>query len=350
MAKTNVESAPLAVEPRTPGVADPFSSAIEASGVPMLIVDPNRPGYPIVHANRAFAELSGYTVEELAGRSYRLLGGPETDPATTADVDQALERRAAIDVELLNYRKDGSPFWTAVFVSPVRRPGGSVSHGVFQCFDVTRRREAEQALARLRGPEGLEALARATAHGFNNALTVIRANVEPLQHAAADPRTVTRLERISEAADRAAALVRTMSAFLRGLRQGSAATQRTDEALPRARAGETVLLVEPDADLCLQAASMLRGLGYQVEAVAAADAALDVIAGGPPPDLLLSEMAAQCDDGTRLVDRARAITPGLRVLHSTTSATSPHDGAVGKPFNLIALARAVREAIDRQAN
>jgi len=145
MAQTNVKVFPPVDEPLGSGGVDPFSAALEASRVPTLVVDASRAGHPIVRANRAFGELSGYTVEELAGRGYWLLGDPETDSPAAADVRQAVELRAAIDVEVAKRRKDGTLFWSALFISPLPDAGAGVPHYVFQHFDITARREAEPA-------------------------------------------------------------------------------------------------------------------------------------------------------------------------------------------------------------
>ena len=117
---------------------------------------------------------------------------------------------------------------------------------------------------------------------------------------------------------------------------------RQSATLPRGRAGETILIVETDADLRLQAASMLRGLGYEVEAVATADLALAWLSGGRRVDLLLT-------DSTALADRAREIAGALGVLVPSGAAARQPETALTRPFNLLALARAVRAALDAPA-
>ena len=157
-----------------------------------------------------------------------------------------------------------------------------------------------------------------------------------MRQAPTDAQTEKRLDRVALGVDRATELVRTFVAKVRG------GAPPEISALPRAREGETILVIEPDEVLGRQAGAMLRGLGYQVEAVSSAKAALRWLSGAGRVDLML----ARSDDGLALAKRARAIVKGLPILYSTEP-TAPQDGnTVARPFQLIALARAIRAAID----
>ena len=98
---------------------DIFFAAIETTRMPMLVTDPRQPDNPIVFANRAFLSMSGYAAEEIMGHYCRFLQGPDTDRATVAAVREAVRDRREISTEILNYRKDGTSFWNALYVSPV---------------------------------------------------------------------------------------------------------------------------------------------------------------------------------------------------------------------------------------
>ena len=101
-------------------------------------------------------------------------------------------------------------------------------------------------------------------------------------------------------------------------------------------------MVEPDEMLGAQAGSMLRGLGYQVQTVADAKAALRWLSGAARVDAML----ARSEDELALAKRARATAKELPILYSTES-TAPRSGhTVGRPFQIISLARAIRAAID----
>ena len=79
----------------------------------------DEPGPRVVYANAAFSRTTGYSYEEIVGRSPRVLHGPGTDRAKLDEVRTALESAGSVRTELLNYRKDGTPFWVELDVVPV---------------------------------------------------------------------------------------------------------------------------------------------------------------------------------------------------------------------------------------
>ncbi len=125
-----------------------FADAFRASETPMIMTDPGRPDNPIVFANPAFCRVTGYEAHEVIGRNCRFLQGPDTDPAAIARVREAVAHGEPIQVDLLNYRKDGRPFWNAMSLTPVRDERGTVSSYFALLSDVTGTRQAERALMR----------------------------------------------------------------------------------------------------------------------------------------------------------------------------------------------------------
>jgi PAS domain S-box-containing protein len=119
--------------------------AIERTRMPMVITDPRQPDDPIVLANQAFLDLTGYSAGEVLGQNCRLLQGPDT---ATEDIDlvrQALrDRQHHIDAELLNYRKDGSTFWNQLSISAVHDAKGELIYYFASQKDVTARRDAQK--------------------------------------------------------------------------------------------------------------------------------------------------------------------------------------------------------------
>ncbi|MEM1385983.1 MAG: EAL domain-containing protein [Pseudomonadota bacterium] len=100
--------------------------------------------------NPAFSDLTGYTIDEIAGkRSGLLLRGPDTDPIVAAQVDQAMQERRPIRVEILNYGKLGKPYWASKSVSPLYDDDGGTIYGfVTISRDITEsRRQREEILA-----------------------------------------------------------------------------------------------------------------------------------------------------------------------------------------------------------
>ncbi|MFW6078884.1 MAG: PAS domain S-box protein [Gemmatimonadota bacterium] len=116
----------------------------------VLITEPEpleEPGPRIVYVNEAFTRMTGWRSEEVIGRSPRMLQGPGTDRSQTALIREALERDRPIRVELLNYRKDRSPFWVEISIAPVRDPSGRVTHHVSVQRETTERHRLERTAA-----------------------------------------------------------------------------------------------------------------------------------------------------------------------------------------------------------
>ena len=125
------------------GKGDPFAAAIRATRMPMIVTDPRRDDNPIVFVNDAFLRLTGYGRDEIMGRNCRFLQGPDTDPNAIQQLREAVDARRDIAVDILNYRKDGSPFWNALYMSPVITEGGDLHYFFASQLDVTDRVDAQ---------------------------------------------------------------------------------------------------------------------------------------------------------------------------------------------------------------
>lgn len=84
-----------------------------------LITDPRLPDNPIVYVTPEFEKVSGYPKSEVLGRNCRFLQGPMSDPETVAIIRQAVESFSPVTAELINYRKDGTPFRNRLSIRPV---------------------------------------------------------------------------------------------------------------------------------------------------------------------------------------------------------------------------------------
>lgn len=180
----------------------------------MVLADAGQPDMPIVFANRAFLEMTGYEEEEVVGRNCRFMQGAATDPTEVARLRAAIAAREDVSVELYNYRRDGTGFWNALYLSPVFSSDGTLRYYFGSQLDVTRRREAETVLRQSQRMETLGAMASGIAHEFNNLLTVVLANIEPIGRDA-DERTRGRLARAGWAIRRATRLTQQMLSFAR---------------------------------------------------------------------------------------------------------------------------------------
>ncbi|WP_435168953.1 PAS domain-containing protein [Falsirhodobacter sp. 1013] len=134
--------------PHQLGRGDPFAAAVRATRMPMIVTDPAQPDNPIVFANAAFQQLTGYSREELMGQNCRLLQGPETNRDAVARVRAAVTAGEDVSVDVLNYRKDGSTFWNALYISPVRDEDGTIRYFFASQLDITNRIDAHSRIAR----------------------------------------------------------------------------------------------------------------------------------------------------------------------------------------------------------
>ncbi|QEE40802.1 MULTISPECIES: hybrid sensor histidine kinase/response regulator [unclassified Methylobacterium] len=205
-------------------VADPksdiFFAAVETTRMPMIVTDPRQPDNPIIFANRAFLAMTGYTPEELVGRNCRFLQGPETDRETVDQIRSAIAESREFATEILNYRKNGSSFWNALFVSPVYNSAGELVYFFGSQLDVSRRRDAEEALGQAQKMEALGQLTGGIAHDFNNLLQVIVGYVDILASGLEKPdadraRLGRATDNIRQAAERATTLTQQLLAFAR---------------------------------------------------------------------------------------------------------------------------------------
>ena len=194
---------------------DIFHAAVEMSRMPMCLTDPYGDDNPIVFCNQAFENLTGYEKAEILGRNCRFMQGEGTDKAVVSEIRQSLEAGGDVHTELLNYRRDGSTFWNALFISPVTDTDGRLVYFFASQLDVTRRREAEAVLQQSQRLETLGAMASSLAHEFNNLMTVVLGNLERLETERDPARRTRQVDRARWGAQRAARLTDQMLSFAR---------------------------------------------------------------------------------------------------------------------------------------
>lgn len=192
-----------------------FFAAVEMTRMPMILSDPNQPDNPIAFANKAFLDLTGYEEHEVLGRNCRFLQGARTDRNAVGELRDAIAATQSIAIELLNYRRDGSPFWNAVFIGPVYDTDGKLLYFFASQLDVSRRREAEQSHQQAQKMEAIGQLTAGMAHDFNNLLQVVNGNLELLAGQPLDERGQRYLSRAQGAAERGAKLTGQLLAFAR---------------------------------------------------------------------------------------------------------------------------------------
>jgi len=116
--------------------------AMEASDEGIVILDVRQPDYPIVYVNAGFERQTGYTRGEVLNQNARFIHGPETDPETLARIRGAIEGRRPYTAEIVSYRKDGSPFWNRISLSPIFNERNEITHFVAIQSDVSDRTQS----------------------------------------------------------------------------------------------------------------------------------------------------------------------------------------------------------------
>lgn len=195
-----------------------FFAAIEMTRMPMILTDPNQDDNPIAFANKAFLDLTGYEEAEVLGRNCRFLQGAQTDRNAVAELREAVAAKGSIALELLNYRRDGSPFWNAVFIGPVYDVHGKLLYFFASQLDVTRRRNTEQSYRQAQKMESIGQLTAGLAHDFNNLLQVVNGNLDLLAAVTESERAKRYVAAAQSAAGRGAKLTRQLLAFARKTR------------------------------------------------------------------------------------------------------------------------------------
>ncbi len=206
-----------------------IQAAIEQVGEAVLITDAelDPPGPRIRYANHAFTQMTGYTLEEVYGKTPRILQGPETSRRELDRLKQSLARGERFEGQTYNYRKNGERFILHWHVTPVRDESGRVTHFVAIQRDITEQQRAER-LARQREAElahvgrlsTMGQMASELAHELNQPLAAIGSYVQGglrrLRSGRFDMAELDELlSRVDAQSQRAGQIIRRMRQFVR---------------------------------------------------------------------------------------------------------------------------------------
>ena len=156
----------------------PFVVAAQETRMPMVFMDAKAQDAPIIFANDSFLALTGYGRAEVLGHSFNFLMAQGTDPKALALVNAAFEGTDDHSSEVRYRRKDGSKFWAALFISPVRDESGEVVQHFASFIDLTRHKE-EQAQSRM--------LIDELNHRVKNTLTTVQSIVSQGLRSSSNP-------------------------------------------------------------------------------------------------------------------------------------------------------------------
>lgn len=135
-------------------VKDGFLSALLRQAVfaapsSVIITDYGQSDNPIIYVNPAFEQLTGYGSSDVIGKNCRFLQGPETDDDALQEIRDAVRQGQKCRVSLVNYHKDGTPFWNDLYIAPLRNTYGEITHFVGLQNDITEEKQAEKNIKRL---------------------------------------------------------------------------------------------------------------------------------------------------------------------------------------------------------
>ena len=159
----------------------PFVVAAETTRMAMVFTDAKESGNPIIFANDAFLSLSGYDRDEVLGQSFNFLMARGADPKALARVEAAFEGSHDHGSEIRYRRKDGSEFWAALYISPVRDESGDIVQHFASFVDLTEHKQ-EQAQSSMMIDE--------LNHRVKNTLSTVQSIVWQALRKASDPEVI----------------------------------------------------------------------------------------------------------------------------------------------------------------
>nr|AML78318.1 putative LOV domain-containing protein [Cyperus papyrus] len=164
-----------------PRVSQELKDALSNLQQTFVVSDATRPDCPIMYASAGFYTMTGYSAKEVIGKNCRFLQGPETDKEEVTKIRDAVKNGKSFCGRLLNYRKDGIPFWNLLTVTPIRDDNGKVIKFIGMQVEVSKYTEG-QSDKRLRPNELPVSLIRYDARQKEKALSSITEVVQTVQH------------------------------------------------------------------------------------------------------------------------------------------------------------------------
>ena len=180
-----------------------LSKVAETTSTGVVITDSSR---RLIWANIAFSKLTGYAFDELQGLDIgKKLQGELTSQETVKQIREGLNKGENIDVDIVNYDKNGAQYWINLLISPIFIDEKLSYYIGFQ-QDISKRKEQELVIASAQRRDAVNHLAAGICHDFNNILSIIGGNIELIKRSNTDESLTPFVDRILTSADRGAAI------------------------------------------------------------------------------------------------------------------------------------------------
>lgn len=130
-------------------------TVVSATPIASVVSDPRLPDNPIIALNHAFVELTGYEPHEVLDRNCRFLSGSRTEPWLSEKIREGVRDHRPVLVEILNYKKCGTPFRNAVLVAPIYDEEDELSYFLGSQIEIV---EGDQSISELRHERAVASL------------------------------------------------------------------------------------------------------------------------------------------------------------------------------------------------
>jgi diguanylate cyclase (GGDEF)-like protein/PAS domain S-box-containing protein len=110
---------------------------IEASANAIILCSAKAPEHAIEYVNPAFERITGFSAQEVLGRGLDFLHGSSQNQGSIEQIHAALRDHGECQARVRNHRKDGSGYWSDLFIAPVQDQQGDVSHFVVAQYDIS---------------------------------------------------------------------------------------------------------------------------------------------------------------------------------------------------------------------
>ncbi len=190
-----------------------LSTGINESPVSIIITD--RSG-KIEYVNPAFTKMSGYSAEEVIGKTPKILHSGEMSEEFYKVLWQTIQQGEVWTDEIIDRKKDGSLYWVKMLISPIKDKNNNITHFLGIQEDISENKRLERQLLQSQKMEAIGRLAGGVAHDFNNLLTVINGYAQLLLYALnEDDPNRKKIEQIYQAGEKAKNLTSQLLAFSR---------------------------------------------------------------------------------------------------------------------------------------